>query len=365
MTSTAGTSNATPTLDEGRAEAFTTQLLAHYTGSFVTFMVDLGTRTGLLEAAAHGPATSAEMARRAGLHERYVREWLGALVTSGVMDYDADTECYTLPLEHAVCLTGESERNMAPLSQISAYLGGFVEPVAEAFRDGGGVPYPAYRPGFTDVMDRLGRMTYDAVLVDGVVPLVSGLGEMLQSGTQVLDVGCGTGHTTNLLAQAFPASRFLGIDIAGDAVERGRAEAADLGLTNVTFEVRDAAALGDDPSHGAVFAFDAIHDQVDPARVLAGIHSSLQPGGVFVMFDINASSRLEQNVGNPVAPWLYSISTLHCLTVSLAAGGAGLGAMWGEETALRMLQEAGFQDLGVQEVPGDPFDSLYVARRSA
>jgi SAM-dependent methyltransferase len=352
-------------IDEAKVEAFTEELFGIYTAGFVSSMIDLGHRTDLFEAATQGPATSAELAERAGLAERYVREWLGAIVTAGIADYDPTTGEYSLPAEHAICLAGESEFNVAPLSLIHGHLAKFIEPVAQAFREGGGVPYSEYRPDFTDVMDGLSRGTFDAVLVDGIVPLAGGLAERLDAGTRVADIGCGTGHTTNLLAQAFSASSFVGYDLADDAITCGRAESSDYGLTNVTFEVLDVTQLPADPPLGAVFAFDAIHDQVDPVTVLDRVFDALEPGGVFVMFDIRASSHLENNVDNPLAPLLYSVSTLHCMTVSLAHDGAGLGTVWGEELALRMLREAGFVDVDVHEIPSDPLNSVYVAHKPA
>lgn len=345
------------------SDEFADQLLGFYTGSFITYMIDLGHRTGLFDAAADGPCTSKELAERAGLQERYVREWLGAVVTAGIIGYEPATESYTLPAEHAACLRGTGEQNLAPLSLLSGLLARFIQPVAGAFRDGGGVPYSDYRPEFTDVMDGLNRPLFDGILVDGIVPLAAGLAERLTAGTRVADIGCGTGHTTNLLARAFPASRFVGYDLAEDAIDRARAEAAAWSLPNVTFVVHDVAQLPVGEPCGAVFAFDAVHDQADPAGVLARVFEALSPGGVFVMFDIRASSHLENNVGNPLAPWLYAVSTLHCLTVSLAADGAGLGTVWGEELALEMLAAAGFVDTAVHEAPGDPLDAVYVGLR--
>lgn len=352
-----------PPLDEARVGGFVDDLLGWYTASFVTFMVDLGHRTGLFAAATQGRCTSDELAARAGLRERYVREWLGAMVTAGVFDYEPAASTYHLPAEHAVCLTGGGETDVSRLSQISGHLAKFIEPVAEAFRRGGGVPYAAYRPEFTDLMDGLNRPLFDQALVDVLVPLAPDLLAALTAGVRAADVGCGTGHSTNLLAQAFPASQLVGYDLAGDAIDRGRAEARAMGLTNASFEVLDVAELEADPPLGAAFAFDAIHDQADPGRVLARIHQALAPGGVFFMVDVRASSRLERNVGNPLAPWLYGVSTLHCMTVSLAEGGAGLGTAWGEELALDMLAEAGFVGVEVNQIPGDPVDSLYVCRK--
>ncbi len=355
----------TTTLDERKAEAFAEQLFGHYVGSFVTYMVELGHRTGLFAAAAGGSAASDELAARAGLQERYVREWLGSMVTAGVIDYDPVTQLYTLPAEHACCLTGDGELNVAPFSLASSHLAKFIEPVARAFRDGGGVPYSEFRPEFTDVMDALSRGMFDGVLVDGIVPLAGDLSERLTAGIRVADIGCGTGHTTNILAGAFPASRVFGYDLAADAIERARDEAADYGLANVAFETVDVLELPTDPPFGAIFAFDAIHDQADPAGVLGRVFDALEPGGVFVMFDVRASSHLENNIGNPMAPLLYAISTLHCMTVSLAVGGAGLGTVWGEELAVEMLAAAGFVDVEVHEAPADPMDSVYVARKPA
>jgi trans-aconitate methyltransferase len=177
----------------------------------------------------------------------------------------------------------------------------------------------------------------------------------------VADVGCGTGHAIVLLAGAFPASTFVGYDLAADAIARARSEAA--GLANVRFEVRDAARLAAEQPFDVVFVFDAIHDQVAPAAVLERICAALAPGGTFVMVEPRASSHLEGNLANPLAPLLYSISTLHCLTVSLAGGGAGLGTAWGEELARSMLAEAGFVDVAVHEAPGDPLNAVFVATR--
>ena len=350
-------------LDEARMGAFAERLFATYTEAMVTLMIDLGHRTGLLEALAAGDGTSAELAERAGLTERYVRECLGALVTAGIADYSPADRRYALPAEHAICLTGAGSLNLAPLSRLNALLAVHVPAVSRAFREGGGVPYDAFRPEFTDVMDAGSRGYMDGQLIDGVLPLTGDLPDRLRRGIRVADIGCGTGHAVNLLARAFPASSFTGYDFAADAIERARDEAARWGLPNASFAVLDVATLPTDPPFGAVFAFDAIHDQADPAGVLRRVHDAIEPGGVFAMFETKAASALEDNVGNPVAPFLYGVSTLHCMTVSLASGGAGLGTAWGVELAQAMLAEAGFTGVTVHDVPDDPMDVLYVARR--
>jgi 2-polyprenyl-3-methyl-5-hydroxy-6-metoxy-1,4-benzoquinol methylase len=142
-------------------------------------------------------------------------------------------------------------------------------------------------------------------------------------------------------------------------LERGRAEAATLGLTNVHFEALDLVHLAATAAFDVVTAFDVIHDQVDPATVLRRVHQALAPGGVFVMLDIKASSDLADNLAVPMRAIGYAISTLHCMTVSLAEGGAGLGTMWGEQTARRMLAAAGFTAVAVVDAP-DGVNSLYI-----
>lgn len=351
------------TIDQDALEAFQQRTVGRFVDAGVTLMIDLGYKTGLFEAAAQGPATSEELAARAGLSERHVREWLGAVTTAGIMHLDPETGRHVLPPEHAALLTGDTAINLATIAPLVVHLAGFVDDVAEAFRTGGGVHYERYRPGFTSAMDEIGRRRYDAKLIDAYLPRADGLVDALEAGTRVADIGCGTGHCLNLMARRFPASTFVGYDLAADAIERAWAEAAEWGLTNVTFEVLDVLGLPTEPPFGAVFAFDAIHDQVDPQGVLARVHDALVPGGTFFMCDIKASSNLEDNIANPLTPLLYSISTLHCMEISLAGGGAALGTVWGEQVACRLLEEAGFTGLAIHEVEHDPFNVVYTCRR--
>jgi SAM-dependent methyltransferase len=355
----------TDELDLEGVEAFAGQMFGNYMGGMLTFMVDIGHRTGLFIAGAEGPATSAELAARAGLEERYVREWLGAMVTGGVFEYDPATVTYTLPGEHAACLTGEGSGNLARFSQFVTHLGRFVQPVARVFAEGGGVPYAEYVPEFTDVMDASSRNVFDEHLVASILPLAPGLPDRLAAGARVADVGCGTGHAIVVMAGVYPASTFVGYDTSEEAITRARAEAAAAGLSNATFELRDAAELTVDEPFDAVVSFDTIHDQADPEGVLAGIQRALVPGGAYLMVEPNASSLLEENMANPMAPLLYAVSTLHCLTVSLAQGGEGLGTAFGEQKARQLLADAGFEGVEVHPAPGDPIDGIFVAHKPA
>lgn len=349
--------------DPALIEAFGQQLLGAYVGAATTAMVAIGHKTGLFEAAAAGPGTSAELADRAGLSERHVREWLGSMVTSGVFTYDPSEGTYRLPAEHALLLTGDTSMNQAVLAPMSVHLSSHVSGVTERFRTGGGVSYDEYRPEFTTAMDEIGRRQYDASLIGSYLPQADGLIDKLEQGIAVADLGCGTGHCVNLMAKQFPASTFVGYDIAGDAIELAQAEATAWGLANARFECKDVAGLEDEERFGLVTAFDAIHDQVDPDGMLAGAYAALEPGGTFFAVDINASSNLEDNVGNPLAPFIYAASVLHCMEVSLAEDGAGLGTAWGRELACEMLGETGFEGIEVHGMDDDPLNVIYTCRR--
>lgn len=345
-----------------KAKAFAAQLLNIYSGGILTKLIDLGYRTGLFEAAARGPATSSELSERAGLHERYVREWLGAMTTAGIFAYDPASKTYELPADHAPLLTGGSARNAAPIARMINHMGKHLPSLIECFRHGGGVPYAEFRPEFTDCMDDVWRRIYDELLVDGFLGRVDGLRERLRAGIRVLDIGCGTGHAINVMARAYPASTFVGYEIAEDAIGTARREAEEMGLANARFDIVDVSALPGEPKFDLITAFDAIHDQRDPATVLRRVNEALAPDGAFLMIEFKFASDVEDNIGNPFAPMYYGMSLMHCTTVSLAQGGPGLGAVWGERVARGMLAEAGFTRVDLLDSPR-PQNCIYVCRR--
>ena len=356
---------ATRQLDEARADAFAERMLDALNAASVTFMTSVGYRTGLFDAMAElPPSTSAEIADAAGLNERYVREWLGAMVTGRVVEYDPRERSYSLPPEHAASLMrAAGPDNIAAVAPYIPLFGSVEREVIECFRNGGGVPYSAY-PGLQEQLDNESRPIYDATLIDKTLPVVPGLVERLEAGIDVADVGCGSGHAINLMAQAFPNSRFTGYDFSEDGVQRGRQEAAAMGLRNARFEAKDVADLDARDSFDLITAFDTIHDQAQPRKVLKEIAEALRPDGIFLMVDIAASSNVEDNIDHPLGPTLYAFSTLHCMTVSLALDGEGLGTAWGEQKAKELLAEAGFDQVDVRQVEGDIFNNYYVASRS-
>ena len=351
------------TVDRASVKEFANRLLDIYTGGFLTYMIEIGEATGLFTAAVEGPASSVQLAERAGLSERHVREWLGAMVVAGIFDYQPESAVYSMPPEHATCLTGSSPYNMAPRALGLSRLGKVVPQVIDTFRRGGGVPYADYMPDFTDLMDALGRHRYDDLLVSVYLGLAPGLLERLAGGISVADIGCGSGHVPNLMGQAFPRSSFVGYDMSDTGIAVATSEADSMSLANVRFELLDLVQLPEEPKFDLITAFDVIHDQARPAEVLAHVSRALAPSGTFYMFDIRASSRLEENIPNRMAPYMYSVSVLHCMQVSLAYDGAGLGTCWGEQLARRMLADAGFGSVQTFEPPLDPINLLYLCSK--
>jgi SAM-dependent methyltransferase len=339
-------------------------MVAAIDGASLAILVSIGHRTGLLDTMAGlPPATSAQIADASFLNERYVREWLGGMTAGHVVDYDADTATYSLPAHRAGVLTrAAGPDNLALVALFVPQLGEVEQKIIRCFREGGGLPYSEF-PRFHALMAEQSGAVFDAALVDVVLPLVDGLVERLRSGADVADFGCGSGHAINVMARAFPASRFTGIDISDEAIATGVEEADRLGLANATFERDDVAELDKNAAYDVITAFDSIHDQAQPARVLENVYRALRPGGVLLMADVKASSRLEENVDVPMSTYLYTISMMHCMTVSLAGGGAGLGAAWGRQLATSMLARAGFADVSVAEIESDPFNNYYIARK--
>jgi ubiquinone/menaquinone biosynthesis C-methylase UbiE len=330
--------------------------------SALALMISVGHRTKLFDTMSNLPAsTSTEIARNSTLNERYVREWLGALVTAKIIDYDPQSSLYSLSKEKANFLTRNGSFNMATTAQFIPVLAQVEDEIIHCFENGGGVPYEKYHR-FHDVMAEESSQTVLAELLDGILPVVPGIIERLQQGIKVLDVGCGSGRAINLMAKSFPSSQFVGYDFSKEGISNAEREKDSLGTTNASFEQQDAANFDHQEHFDLITAFDAIHDQANPEKVLENIRSSLKPEGVFLMQDIAGSSKLENNLEHPLAPFLYTVSCLHCMTVSLALEGRGLGAMWGKEKAIEMLKDAGFSNVEVKQLPHDPINYFYVAR---
>lgn len=352
--------SCTPSLDPNRAEAFAGRMLDLVNAAGAGLLISVGHRVGLFDALAEGPVEDASaLAARAGLDQRYVREWVGGMLTARIIESDAEGRL-SLPEEHAAFLTrAAGADNIANTTQFIAVLAGVEDKIADCFRRGGGVPYSEF-PRFQEVMRTESDHSVVGALESDILPLVPGLIDRLEEGIDVLDVGCGSGHALLRLAERFPRSRFRGVDISPEGIGHGRGEARARGLVNVEFVLEDAAAIRG--SYDVVTAFDAIHDQIAPAAVLSAIRGALREDGIFLMQDIGGSSDPTRNLDLPLAPFLYAISTFHCMTVSLAAGGTGLGAMWGEEKAAEMLADAGFAAFEVHQLEHDIMNTYTIAR---
>jgi SAM-dependent methyltransferase len=356
------TLNENPATDT--TEEFAERIVGALDSAGLAVLLSIGHQTKLLDTLAGlASATSREIADAAGLNERYVREWLGGVVAGRVVDYDPASQTYSLPPQRAAVLTrAAGPDNLSRFAQFIPLLGEVEQKIIECFRNGGGLPYSDY-PRFHKLMAEQSGEVFDAALVDVILPMARGLSDRLRAGVDVADIGCGSGHAINVMAQAFPASRFTGIDFSDEGLAAGSAEAASMGLANASFVKADVANLDAVETFDVITVFDAIHDQAQPAQVLRNIYRALRPGGIFLMVDVKASSRLEDNVGVPLATIMYTISTMHCMSVSLGLDGVGLGTCWGRQLATSMLADAGFVDVAVDEIESDPMNLYYVARK--
>jgi ubiquinone/menaquinone biosynthesis C-methylase UbiE len=361
------TVSVTQTFDQQRAEAFAGRLLGVFNDASLCLMMSIGHRSGLFDAMRdQPPLASDEIAARAGLNERYVREWLGAMVTSRVVIVDPQSVRYHLPAEHAAFLTrAAAVDNLAVFAQYIPILGAIEDDILECFRNGGGVPYEKF-PRFHAVMAEDSGQSVLSSLESHVLPLVPGLQEKLANGARMLDAGCGSGRILNRLAELFPRSRFVGMDLSQEAIAAASRMAAAQKLTNVEFVVADLSNFderAEPESFDVIATFDAVHDQSRPLNLLRGIYRALTHDGVYVMQDIKGSSEVHKNIEHPIGTFLYTVSCLHCMTVSLAQGGEGLGAMWGEEKTREYLHRAGFKSVEKHELAHDIQNNWYLVRK--
>jgi len=349
------------------AEAFAERLMSALNEGALCTMLSIGHRTGLLDTLAGSPpASSYEIAKMAKLDGRYVREWLDALTVAGVITYNPVTQYYALPEEHAAFLGRQAgSDNIAVFAQYIPMMGTVEDDIVDCFKHGGGVPYEKF-PRFHEVMAEDSGSTVLSSLLEHILPLAPGLTEKLQQGIRVLDVGCGRGRALNLLASNFPGSEFVGYDLSDEAIEFARKEARQLGNDNVRFEQKDVTTFDQDANveqFDLITTFDAVHDQAQPLAVLKGIYKALKQDGIYLMQDIHSSSDVSKNMDHPVGTLLYALSTTHCMTVSLAQGGEGLGTMWGQEKAIEYLNKAGFRSITIQQLEHDFQNDYYVIQK--
>ncbi len=355
------------------ANPFSEKMMEILNFSALNLALAIGYRTGLFDIldTFDTPRSLKAIADKAQLNSRYIKEWLGVMVSGEIVEMSGARDgeyLYYLPKSHGDFITLRAgNSNLGVYTQeIPLLTTCAMEAVIEAFTTGDGVTYDHY-PQFQTFMSQLADAKHRQVLVDKFLPTVDNgrLIRGLQSGIRVCDLGCAEGVALMLMAKAFPQSRFVGIDIAQDAIETAKREAARQQLDNLKFITLNAATLKDnrelENGFDYVCAFDSIHDQTRPLRALQGIHHILAPEGMFSMVDIAAQSNLADNLDHPMGSFLYTVSLMHCMPVGLVDGGTGLGMMWGRDKAVEMLKKAGFENIQVLDIPEDPFNLHYLS----
>lgn len=337
--------------------------------------MSIGYRVGLYEImdTFDSPQPLSTIAEKAGLSARYIKEWLGAMVSGGIVDVTQEKggeNTFYLPKAHADILTRRAgSENLGIYAQeIPLLTSSAMEAVVNGFYTAEGITYDLYTR-FQAYMSELAVAKHHQVLIDKFLPAVDDgkLVQHLKAGIKVCDIGCAEGTAMLLMAQAFPTSRFIGIDVSKEAIRKARSSALSQGLGNTEFMLMDAATLKESDRFCGYFdyitAFDAIHDQTRPSDAVKGVHHVLADRGIFSMVDIAARTNMSDNVSHPLGPFLYTVSLMHCMPVGLVDGGAGLGMMWGQEMAVELLRKAGFQHVEVFEMPHDPFNLHFFCRK--
>jgi 2-polyprenyl-3-methyl-5-hydroxy-6-metoxy-1,4-benzoquinol methylase len=350
-------------MNRTKVEELAFRVVGDMGGAFTMALGYIGDRLGLYKAmAGAGPLTSVELAKRTGLNERYVREWANAMVAAEYIDYDPAAQKYIMTDEQAFVLANED----SPM-----FVGGglqFTTPsiwnvpkIMEAFRNGGGISYSEIGEEIPEAIERFFRPGYLHSLTNKWLAAVPGLVPRLERGASIADVGCGCGQSTVAMAKAFPKSHVLGIDYHEPSIERARRLAASHGLGNVEFLLAPAEQLPAARKFDLICSFDCIHDMVNPRATLKAIHQALAEDGVYVWSEPNASEKPHER-RNPVAKAFSAISPLHCMTVSLAHNGEGLGTVIGETGARKLAQETGFSKFDKLPID-DPFNQFFALRR--
>lgn len=352
-------------VNEKELNDFRSKIVTILNNSMMGLMISIGYQTELFDKLSTlPPSTIPEIAQSTGLHQRYLQEWLHCMVVGDIISYDPTTKKFLLPKEHAMVISRQAgHNNLASYSQWIKSLGSVEDKVIDCFRNGGGVGYEYYSEFLAQTAHN-SKLKYNALLTKKIIPQIPEMYENLTKGIDVLDVGCGYGYSTNIIAKSFPKSTVTGIDISEESILIAKDDAKKLQLQNVIFNIKSVERLNEKEKYNLITAFDLIHDTKDPLQVLKSIYESLENNGLFLMVDIKASSNVEENKDHPLAPFLYSVSTLHCLTVSLAQNGMGLGTVWGKQKALELLERAGFDNVKIIEIEDDALNCYFFAKKS-
>jgi len=352
---------ATAAIDEARLEEFVGRVVTDMSAAMSAPLTMLGDKLGLYRAMnGAGPVSSAEIAEKAGCNERLVREWLGNQVTGGYVEYDAETDRYELPAEHAMVFAEpQSPVYLMGAFDVLASIFADEEKLIRAFRSGEGLGWHEHDHRLFHGTEKFFRPGYQAHLVAEWIPALDGVDQRLQEGIRVADVGCGHGASTLIMARAYPNSEFVGFDYHAESIARARELAEEEGLSDrVSFEI---ATAQDFPGRfDLVCNFDCLHDMGDPVGAARHTAEALNPGGTYFIVEPNAGDSLTDNV-SPVGRMFYGASTLVCTPASQAQDvGLALGAQAGEARLAEVLKEGGFAS--VRRATETPFNIILEAR---
>jgi len=350
-----------PTTDTDRLNAFLGRMVGDLGAIATGALVVLGDRLGLYKAMRDGgKLSSAELARRTGTHERYVREWLAAQAAAGYVEYDDDSNVFFLNAEQAaVFADDDSPASMAGAFEVLSSFWLDEAKVAEAFRSGRGLGWHYHSQCLFRGTERFFRPGYNANLVSSWLPALDGVVDKLQRGAVVADVGCGHGSSTIVMARAFPNSRFVGFDYHAPSIDAAREAAASMGVAgNTRFQVASAKTF--EGHYDLVTFFDCLHDMGDPVGAAAHVRESLKPDGSWMIVEPFAHDRLRDNL-NPVGRIYFAGSTMVCTPCSLSQEvGLGLGAQAGELRLRQVVAAGGFSRM--RRATETPFNLVFQAR---
>lgn len=332
-------------MDKDKSTRFMLKLVGDVGTTLSAGLLVVGDQSGLFRAmAGAGPLSSEALAERTGISPRYVEEWLAVMSGANYVEHDPGTNTFSLPDEHALFLTDpSSEYYFGGLFQGLPGLLAMTPKLVDAFKTGKGISFADFGSDLPCSLEAMNRQVYENRLVRSWLPAMPEVVKRLEAGGRAIDVGCGTGVIPITIAKAFPSATVAGLDFDARSIGIARGYARESGLDDrISFLAEPIEALPSEPGWDLISSFDVIHDLPDPLGAMKCIRSALNAGGTYLMVEPKVSDQLEKNVQNPFARMFQAMSCLHCVPQSLAQGGPGLGACWGEGRARAMASDAGF-----------------------
>jgi len=352
-------------LDAKKVGAMAVRVTRDWGSAHIVALAYIGDQLGIFKALADsGPVTSQQLADRPGLNERYLREWAAAMAAAEYIEYDPKHQTFLMTPEGALVLADDDRPEfLGGGFQYAQSCSQIVPELMDAFKNGGGVAFSAFGPEISKAIERLFAPSYARDVATVWIPALGDMHKRIQAGGIVAEVGCGGGQALVPFAEAYPNSQFTGYDVDQTSIERARERAAKAGISGrVSFELIPAEEIPHAEYFDLICAFNCVHDMVNPRGALAGMQRAIKPDGALLWSEANVSDRVEDNIG-PQGKLLYGTSTMHCMTVSLAHGGEGLGNVVGVETARGLALEAGFEHFKRLDVE-HPLQQLFLATKA-